>query len=411
MLAALLLLALQTPRPDVLVIVMDDVGYPDLAAVPTPNIDALAENGVSFTHGYAMPWCAPSRDSFLRGAVAGYFHGDACDSVVPANALPANTLTIADLMHVAGYTTGLFGKWHDGPVVNVPWEDAPIALGFDTWQAGIAANIRTPTCGQGNYTDWTRVDDGVVTEHETEWVDEAIRDTFLAWWGAHYGTPRFAVVSFQSAHEPYTSPPGHPPFFSNKDLYHEQIKAMDAWIGEIVAAVGSETWVFLWGDNGTPGCNPTTFACTNSVIGTPGSNGLRAKLTTYQRGVHVPFIVSGSDLPVRGTTSDAIVQPSDILATLAEALGISIPQMPGSCSFVPALEDPAGTGTRTHAFVFNPDTQDRAVIEIQWKLRTTPTTSELFDLQNDPTELTNLYGGPQYATEQARLEAILATLP
>src|SRR2546430_14677398 len=112
------------PRPNVLVILADDLGYGDIGVhggreVPTPNIDALAAAGVRCTSGYvSAPYCSPSRAGFLTGRYQQRF-GHEFNPVLlgkggQGQGMPVEQRTIADLLRAAGYVTGLIGKWHLG---------------------------------------------------------------------------------------------------------------------------------------------------------------------------------------------------------------------------------------------------------------------------------------------------------
>src|SRR6059058_1484399 len=110
------------PRPNVLVILADDLGYADIGVqggkdVPTPNIDALAAAGVRCTSGYvSAPYCSPSRAGFLTGRYQTRFGHEFNPHVGDENTLglPLDQRTIADRFHASGYATGLVGKWHQG---------------------------------------------------------------------------------------------------------------------------------------------------------------------------------------------------------------------------------------------------------------------------------------------------------
>src|SRR5262245_14501216 len=124
MLAALTGLSAAEPtrRPNVLVIVADDLGYGDIGVhgsrdVPTPNIDALAARGVRCTSGYvSAPYCSPSRAGFLTGRCQTRFGHEFNPHVGDEKnlGLPLDQRTIADRLRGAGYATGLIGKWHQG---------------------------------------------------------------------------------------------------------------------------------------------------------------------------------------------------------------------------------------------------------------------------------------------------------
>src|SRR5262249_26083012 len=109
-------------KPNILVIVADDLGYGDIGVhggkdVPTPNIDALAAGGVRCGNGYvSAPYCSPSRAGFLTGRYQTRFGHEFNPhaGVVKKLGLPLDQRTIADRLRGAGYATGLVGKWHQG---------------------------------------------------------------------------------------------------------------------------------------------------------------------------------------------------------------------------------------------------------------------------------------------------------
>jgi arylsulfatase A-like enzyme len=109
-------------KPNILVIVADDLGYGDIGVhggkdVPTPNIDALAASGVRCNNGYvSAPYCSPSRAGFLTGRYQTRFGHEFNPHIGDANqlGLPLDQRTIADRLRGAGYATGLIGKWHQG---------------------------------------------------------------------------------------------------------------------------------------------------------------------------------------------------------------------------------------------------------------------------------------------------------
>src|SRR5687768_8696366 len=136
LLAAVQLPAQESPRPNVILIVMDDVGYGDYGSygapdVKTPNIDSLARNGTRLTDFYAAPNCSPTRAALMSGryqqrvrieAPLGVATGPAGDQ-----GLPATGRSLPQLLKNNGYRTGLIGKWHLG----YRKEFSPVAHGFD----------------------------------------------------------------------------------------------------------------------------------------------------------------------------------------------------------------------------------------------------------------------------------------
>ncbi|MSU23832.1 MAG: arylsulfatase [Opitutus sp.] len=147
--AALLALAfasstLAAEKPNVIVIMADDLGYGDISvngatAIQTPNIDRLAAEGLRFTSGYcSASTCTPTRYSFLTGSYAFRRKGT---GIAPPNGhlvIPSDTFTIADIAKAAGYRTAVIGKWHlglgvegQGPDWNGALVPGPRELGFD----------------------------------------------------------------------------------------------------------------------------------------------------------------------------------------------------------------------------------------------------------------------------------------
>lgn len=148
--------ALAEPRPNVVIIYGDDVGYGDVGAygsemIPTPNIDRLAGEGLRFTDGHCTAaTCTPSRFSMLTG-IHGFRHGV---SILPPNAplcIPTDILTLPKLFKQAGYTTGVIGKWHLGigeKGVKTDWngdvKPGPLEIGFDRSFLLPSTNDRVP---------------------------------------------------------------------------------------------------------------------------------------------------------------------------------------------------------------------------------------------------------------------------
>ena len=122
--------------PNLIVIMTDDQGYSDVGFngcmdIPTPNIDAIAENGVKFTRGYvSYPVCGPSRAGFLTGRYQGRFGFTDNPSINPNDptaGLPTNEKTIAEVLKKANYNNAIIGKWHMGTHPRFH----PLERGFD----------------------------------------------------------------------------------------------------------------------------------------------------------------------------------------------------------------------------------------------------------------------------------------
>ncbi|MFM8573390.1 MAG: sulfatase family protein [Pirellula sp.] len=145
-----------SPKPNIIVILADDLGYGDVGCygaktIPTPNIDRLASQGVRFTSGYcSASTCTPTRYSLLTGKYAFRQKGT---GVAPPNSpsiIPAGTPTVASMLRSAGYTTAAIGKWHlglggpQGPDWNGSLRPGPLDFGFDHCFLMPTTNDRVP---------------------------------------------------------------------------------------------------------------------------------------------------------------------------------------------------------------------------------------------------------------------------
>jgi len=375
LLAGLLILAAQQKapfrleRPNVVLVIADDVGVIDAQSVNTPALDSLVSSGVTFTRAFANPVCSPTRRALMFGRWWGTGSGTVCGPPQPETP-PEGAFSVAKLMKIGGYRTALFGKWHVGSNRLGAWEDSPRIHGFDTWRAGLPMNVRS--CGGNDYRDWTRVDDGV-NRNSTEYQTIAVRDAFLDWWTRTPGA-KFAVVAYQAAHGPFHRPPAellppnYPGTLSSRDRYEAMIVSLDHVLGEMLAVIDlADTYVIFIGDNGTP----------QTVAPDP----TRAKGTTFERGIHVPLVVAHSGLTP--AVSSALVHAVDLTATIAELGGIPIPVEMDSRSFVRCLSKPTA---RTRSFVYCQDADDRCVRSQRYKLRVDAGVEEFYDLLVDPAE-------------------------
>ena len=392
------------------VVLLDDVGVDKFAAYgeaadppPTPTLDALAARGVLFRNAWATPACSPTRAAVLtgrRGELTGIGTGIPRASLRSGEGLATDERTLADVLRSEGYATAAIGKWHLG-------HDAvhPLEVGFDTHR-GSNSNV-----GKGGYYRWRKSIDGVDQGWQTSYATTDTADEAVRWIEAQTG-PWFLWLSFNAPHLPLHSPPprlhtrgelsgARPPL-----IYAAMLEAMDAELGRVVAAAGPDTTFFVMGDNGTYG-----------VAIEPPFDSSRGKRSIYEGGVRVPLIVAGADVPVanRGTESAALVQASDLFATVSELAG-SRATAEDAVSFVPQLLSPSSAGRSvlyTSRFLPNggppqADEYARAARDARFKLirRQGDSRQELYDLGSDPFETTNLLEEPLEPRAQAALRLL-----
>jgi arylsulfatase A len=333
--------------PNVIVILADDLGYGDLGAFGSPNnrtprLDAMAAAGQKWTSFYVQPVCSPSRAALLTGRLpirSGMYGvaGGTAPKVLRDSAtegLPADEITLAELLKTRGYTTGMIGKWHLGHLPAF----LPMAQGFDSWfglpfshDMSMRAEFRTNTGGARNprfydpkpeYWDVPLMRDGEVIErpvdHRTltaRYTDEAVR--FI---GANRSRPFFLYLAHSLPHVPLArSAPfvGH----SAGGIYGDVIEEIDASTGRILDALAKagldrRTLVVFTSDNGPW----LPFGAHGGSAG-PLANG---KGTTWEGGVRTPAIFWWP-----GTVKPAVVtdigSSMDLFVTAARLAGAALP--------------------------------------------------------------------------------------
>jgi arylsulfatase A-like enzyme len=412
------------PRPNVLVLIADDLGWRDIAPdVPTPTIDRLRERGVSFVNAYANANCSPSRYTCMFGR---YSRRDAIGTVVkhksPRNNpdAPVELVSVAELLGGRGYATAAFGKWHVSSAASSFVNEAPRIHGFDHYVAGSIYGFGE----DADYRAWQEINDGKQKISE-EYNTTTIATRAAEWWSATRG-PKLAWVAFNAPHVPFHQAPaellpeGYAIEKSPRGKFESAVVALDTELGNLLRVVDfDDTFVLFLGDNGTP-----TDAAARDQDPT------RLKGSVYDGGVRVPFVAAGYGVAASGASSSALVNTTDIFATLAELAGIGLERVlpPGyeldSISFGPSLADTGAAGARRFAYseFFSPNgtgpkTIERCMVRnARYKLMLDRESELLFDLLADPEErrpvaLDDLAAlGDDVRRELAELRAHLAAL-
>ncbi len=365
-------------RPNVLFVILDDVGYKDIQLVNTPTIDQIAQAGRNFTRGYAMPVCAQTRRTVMFAQYSENT-GPICQDQPTWQTPSVNWFSLPKAFEGAGYNTAFFGKWHLGTNnAGLPWELSPQAHGFDSTYAIVPGNVNAICDGfEGDYYNWLAVDNGI-SYVETRYQTLVLRDKFMDWWSTARG-PKFAVLSFQAAHAPFQEPPaeilpylpqGGQGYTSNRIQFEKLVITADYVLSQIMSMIDLKyTYVVLIGDNGTP---PNAIA--------PGMNSTKVKTTVYEGGIHVPLIIACPG--ITPGDSDSLVSIVDILPTLADLMNTTQPT-PDGVSLVPVLKNPA-LDINDHVFASNDG--NRAVVQERYKLIRLGNVEKFFDIIADPQE-------------------------
>lgn len=315
-------------RPNIVVFLIDDLGYADVgfngcSDIPTPQIDALASAGTVLAAHYVQPVCSPTRAALMTGR---YAVRTGVYTIVRPNArwgLPLAERTLATALHEAGYETAITGKWHLGE-----FEAAyrPTARGFDHQYGHYFGALDYFTHIRDGQADWYRNDQplkesGYTTELLASEAVRLIQDRQTR------GTdkPLFLYVPFNGVHAPLQVPDRYlAPFQNikgNRRTYAGMLAAVDEAIGRIVAALRdagqlNNTLIVLSADNGGP--NPDAL-----TRNTPYRAG---KGTLYEGGIRSAACVTWPDRIPAGRRIDEPVHIIDWFPTFVEAAGGSLTQ-------------------------------------------------------------------------------------
>jgi arylsulfatase A-like enzyme len=441
--------AAQTPaaRPNIVFIMTDDHAAHAISAYgsrinTTPHLDRLAKEGALFTSVFATnSICTPSRATILTGQ---YSH---LNGVTMFNRFDSNRMTVARLLQQAGYHTGMIGKWHLG--------SDPV--GFDRWEI---------FPGQGDYVDPVLYTATSERKYTGRYATDVVTDLALEFLEKRPADkPFFLMLHHKAPHRPWTPNAEHGAQFSTKtfpepatmwddykgrtDALHENkqrvandltpqdlkqeppaglagdaltrwkyqrymqdylatVQSVDDNVGRVIdaldkAGLGRNTIVIYTSDQG--------FFL--------GDHGLFDKRFMYEESIRMPFLVRWPAAIKAGTRIDAIGLNVDFAPTFLDAAGAPPSAEMQGRSLVPVLRgrtprdwrssmyyryyhDPGHHNTRAH---YGVRTKTHKLIYFwkkdQW---------ELYDLENDPQEMRNLYGQPAQAALTARLKTELARL-
>jgi arylsulfatase A-like enzyme len=328
-------------RPNIVVILADDMGWGDLscypkgekwgevAHTPTPNIDAIAAGGVQCMQGYATGMvCAPSRAGLLSGqfqARWGYYGFE--DSLAP---IPKSVKLLPEVMREAGYATGMIGKWH----VTTDPGSLPLQRGFDRYFGFLSGqhDYYYSAVGQ-TFHGVGYAPDGHVFDQDkpstgTKYLTEEFTDRAIAFMdGARKdGKPFFLYLPYNAPHTPHQVPwadlapyqkgkEGERP--TPRDIVRAMIVSLDRNIGRLTTwlrdnGLERDTIVIFSSDNGGSDGGPGNM--------TQHNGGLRGrKGTFYEGGVREPYLVRWPKVLPAGTKYDRPVSHVDFFATAIAA--------------------------------------------------------------------------------------------
>ena len=306
-------------RPNVVLILSDDLGYHDLACyghpkIKTPVIDQLAQEGVRLTSFYSgATVCTPSRMALLTGSYPvryGWSRGVVGHIMKKKRGLSPEAITMAEIFKGAGYTTGIFGKWHLGDEPDF----MPNNQGFDDSFFINKSNNQTKKIWAGGEVTQNPFDNKFLTEQFTNGAKDFINK--------NKDVPFFLYVPYSAPHFPLDA---HPDWKGKSEygVYGDVVEEMDSRVGEILRELREnklteKSIVVFMSDNG-----PEPLTKESKAIPFRGK-----KWSALEGGNRVPCIIKPFGESRRGTVYNKTFSAMDILPSLAHACGIHIAERP-----------------------------------------------------------------------------------
>ena len=306
-------------KPNILLIVADDLGYGELSCqgnpqIPTPHIDSIARNGIRFTSGYVSgPYCSPTRAGLLTGRYQQRFGHEFNPGPVPGGefGLPLTETTLPDRLKAAGYATGMFGKWHLG---NAPAYH-PLKRGFDEFYGFLGGAHSYVRPGEGP----NAILDGTTPVPEVGYTTEEFARRTAGFIEKNRGKSWFAYLPFNAVHGPLEATEKYLARFPNiedrrRRTFAAMLSAMDDAVGAVLNKVRElgleeDTLVFFFSDNGGP---------TRQI--TSKNDPLRGfKAQTWEGGIRVPFMLQWKGRLPAGKVDDRPVIQLDLFTTALAA--------------------------------------------------------------------------------------------
>ncbi len=438
-------------RPNIIFIMADDMGYGDIGCynkeskIPTPNVDALAAEGIRFTDAHSpSAVCTPTRYGVLTGRYCWRSHlkRSVLNGYSPA-LIDTGRMTVASLLKQHGYATACIGKWHLGlgsdkkTDFDKPLVPGPNALGFDYFY-GISASLDMPPycyienervvgeltltveAGKANEDGWWRkgpIAPGFkhvevlpkLTEKAVRYIDDHAAKS--------PNRPIFMYFALPAPHCPI-APADFVKGSSKAGGYGDFVVEVDWTVGQVVKALdrnglASNTLIIVTSDNGSPGrtkVNRNPYSIIELYDHYPNGNLRGIKADIWDGGHREPFIARWPGKIPADATTDELVCLTDLLATCAAIVGAELPDNAGedSCNILPALFGHERAEPIREAVVHHSLSGMFSIRQGKWKLilgrgsggfsrprsykpKPGEPKGQLYNLEDDPAESRNLW--------------------
>ena len=322
------------PRPNVVLILADDMGWGDMHShgndqIDTPRLDRLAEEGIEFERFYVSPVCSPTRASLLTGRH--FLRTGVRGTSQNYETMRADEVTIAEALKAGGYATGCFGKWHNG----FYYPNNAIGQGFDEFLGFNGGYFH-------DYFDPVLTRDNGERVQSHGYINDVIAGAAADFIRRHRDEPFFCYVPFNTPHSPLQVNDALFEKYKQRGLsdynaaIYGMVESIDTNVGRLLGTLEElrltdRTIVIFFSDNG-PNAGGTNDRYTAGLRGRKGS--------VHEGGVRSPFFIQYPDRFKGGRKLRQIAAHVDLFDTLIELTGVPIPKtLPrDGRSLVPLLE-------------------------------------------------------------------------
>lgn len=384
-------LSIETPltnQANILLIIADDMGLDACPGYGTgstkpnmPNLENMIATGIRFNNVWSCPTCTPTRSNILTGK-----YGFRTDVTKVDDELSASETSIQEYIDQnsdSEYSQSVIGKWHLS-------RDAshPANMGIDYYAGLLQGSVRS-------YWSWSLTENNE-TNTSTEYTTSKLTDMAIDW-VASQTQPWFLWLAYNAPHSPFHLPsnelhsqgtlPNDQASIDANPLpyYMAMLEAMDTEIGRLLSSMSQEekdnTIIIFIGDNGSPSQVAQEY------------NSHRVKGTVYQGGINVPMIISGKNVNRFNQTEDALINTTDLFASLADIAGAGTSKINDSQSFKGLFAD-ANAGTRDYNYSehgYSSGSSDYTIRNSTHKyIRFADGSEALYNLSLNPMESPNL---------------------
>ncbi|WP_111706776.1 sulfatase-like hydrolase/transferase [Lutibacter citreus] len=374
---------IENKKPNILLVIADDMG---LDASPgysvgtekpnMPQLQNLINTGITYNNVWSNPTCSPTRATILTGK-----YGVNNGVLAVNNALSTSEISIQKYLETnlnSEYSSAVIGKWHLSNNKN-----HPESMGIDYYSGSLSGTLT-------DYWNWT------LTENETQTTSTTYNTTAYTNtaidWVEEQTKPWFLWLAYNAPHTPFHLPPtdlhsqGSLPTDQGSidanplPYYLAMLEAMDTEFGRLLNSMSSEekenTVIIFIGDNGTP----------NQVA--QEYNSKRVKGSLYQGGINVPMVIAGKNVTRVNETENALINTTDLFATIANIAGVNVDKINDSNSF---YESFSNSTTKVREYAYAEDEFNVTIRNNTHKYMLFEDGSEsLFNLAEEPLETKDL---------------------